>query len=99
MRPRPFWAAVFLGAGLLAAVYFLLRSDLPQTMIAVPDPVAPGDQEIAFLNPATSGTTWERLVAGLHYLRDHGMLGQVEIDDSQAYPKATATLPAVAMRS
>jgi hypothetical protein len=98
MKPRPFWAALVLGACLLATVHFLFRPDQPQQTPPVPALVTAGDQEIAFLNPATTGTAWERLIAGLHFLTTQNRAGQLEVDDSQAYPRATVALPAVALR-
>lgn len=98
MKPRPIWAALILGGCMLAAVHLLFRGDLPEQPAPVPAEVAVGDQEVAFLNPATMASTWERVVAGLRHLQRTSSPGTLLIDDSQAYPKSTAALPAVALR-
>jgi hypothetical protein len=81
---------VLAGIGLAAAGIYLIvlgpDASLPQVQ---PAKVAEGDQEIAWLHPATTATTWERFVAGLNELAD------VEVDDSAAFPEESMKQPAV----
>lgn len=58
--------------------------------------VPEGDQEIAWINPATSGSTWERFVAGIRNLRQDypGLV----VEDANAFPEQTTAVPEVALR-
>jgi hypothetical protein len=81
---------VLAGIALAAAGIYLIvlgpDASLPQVQ---PAKIAEGDQEIAWLHPATTATTWERFVAGLNELAD------VEVDDSAAFPEESMKQPAV----
>src|SRR5262245_13988570 len=60
-------------------------------------PVAAGDQEIAWIAPATSGETWERLVKALRLLahdcrKDHGT-AELAINTDRAFLLLTADVP------
>jgi hypothetical protein len=81
---------VLAGVGLAAAGIYLIvlgpDASLPQVL---PATIAEGDQEIAWLHPATTATTWERFVAGLNELAD------VEVDDSAAFPEESMKQPVV----
>ena len=54
--------------------------------------VAGGDQEAAWLHPATNIATWERFVAGLKEVPD------ITLDDSAAFPEDSMKLPVVGLR-
>lgn len=58
-------------------------------------PVPPGDQEIAWLHTATSGTTWERFVAGIHHIRRDWPA--IVIEDQNAFPDQSAAVPEIAI--
>ena len=64
-------------------------------------PLAAGDQEIAWLAPATGGETWERLVKALRLLANecatvHGT-GQLHLDTDRAFLPLTADVPEVGL--
>jgi hypothetical protein len=84
-------------AGLLLAGYFVLGSFgvLPVASAVRAREVPPGDQEIAFLQAATSGASWERFVAGIHRVqKDHpGLI----VEDRKAFPEQSAEIPEVAL--
>lgn len=84
--------AVLAGCGLVAlGVYFVVLG--PDAALAQPSvaPVAAGDQEIAWLHPATSATTWERFVAGVKEIPG------IECDDRFAFPEDSMKLPAIGL--
>jgi hypothetical protein len=58
-------------------------------------PVPHGDQEIAWIHAATSGSSWERFVAGIQSVRKErpGLL----IEDTHAYPDQTAGVPEIGL--
>lgn len=91
------WAFWLGAAAILVAGYFLARSagllGQPSTLrvAAVPD----GDQEIAWIHPATNFPTWERFVAGVKRVQKRWPA--IQIDDSNAFPSQTATVPEVAL--
>lgn len=53
--------------------------------------IPPGDQEVAWLHPATNFATWERFVVGLKELPD------VVVDESAAFPEDSMKLPVVGL--
>ena len=59
-------------------------------------PVPAGDQEIAYIQAATSGSTWERFVAGIQNVR-HDWPGLV-VEDQNAFPRETTAIPEVSLR-
>jgi hypothetical protein len=84
-------ASILLGmlialGGLWAAERLLRPGDrLPE--------IPPGDQEIAWIHAATSGSTWERFVAGV--TRVHHDWPQVQVDDRRAFLDQTTAVPEV----
>lgn len=65
---------------------------------AVVRPVPTGDQEIAWLNPATSAVTWERFVAAVKRLeKDRPDLGLIVHADANPFPTQTADIPELAI--
>ncbi|MCS6851522.1 MAG: hypothetical protein NZ700_10195 [Gemmataceae bacterium] len=61
----------------------------------LPRPLPHGHQELAWLQPATSTSTWERLMAGLQRLQ-HAW-PELQVDDRGAFPEQTAAVPEVAL--
>jgi hypothetical protein len=79
-----------LGVSLAAAgVYLIVQGPDATSSAATVAVIPPGDQEIAWLHPATTATTWERFVAGLKKLSD------IQVDDSAAFPEESMKLPVV----
>lgn len=64
---------------------------------AVPKPIQKGDQEIVWLNPATSAANWERFVAAAR--RFHADHLEFTLDDSNAFPSQTTAVPELAISS
>jgi hypothetical protein len=65
---------------------------------ATPRSVPPGDQEIVWLYAATQTETWERLVNGLRRLvSDHPELGLEIVEDGNAFPTQSTTVPELAV--
>lgn len=63
---------------------------------ATPRPLAPGDQEIVWLNAATSAVAWERFVTALRQAwEEHADVWQ--LDDAGAFPAQTTAVPEVAL--
>jgi hypothetical protein len=92
--------------GFLAIVlagYFILRSlGFYGTMAeARAKPVPDGDQEIAFIQAATSGATWERFVAGIRRVQkewpEEWPKLVIEGLDRDAFPEQSAAVPEVAV--
>src|SRR5438445_13464272 len=62
---------------------------------AGPPGVPRGDQEIAWIHAATSGSSWERFVAGVHRAaRDWPGL---QVDDTRAFLDQTTATPAAVL--
>lgn len=84
---------VLLGICLVVAGLYLIvlgpDGTIAQTKAAS---IKPGDQEIAWLHPATNIATWERFVAGLKEVTG------VSIDDSAAFPNDSMKLPVIGLR-
>jgi hypothetical protein len=95
---------VFLGVGLavlagVAAYLLLLGYGLlgGGAVVKVKD-VPAGDQELAFLLPATAGDTWERFVAALDVLeQDWRGPGRLHVNKQGAFVTLTADVPEVAL--
>jgi hypothetical protein len=90
-------ALLVTGAGYLALV--ALGVFAPTTAYR---PVPAGHQEIVFLAPATSGDTWERLVAAVDALHDesdrvHDGRPKILLDKRRAFVDLTADVPEVSL--
>jgi hypothetical protein len=59
--------------------------------------VPEGDQEIVWLNAATSAVAWERFVTALRQVQSNRTDPGLEIDDANAFPPQTTTMPEVAV--
>ncbi len=57
-------------------------------------PVSRGDQEIAWINPATGSANWERFVAAIRRVAAER---QLTILDREAFPDLTAAVPEVGL--
>lgn len=85
-------------AGIVVAVILLLRGFGvfgPAVMAGARDLPA-GHQEIAFISPATSPSNWERLVAGVHRVKNEfpGLI----VEEENAFPDQTAAVPEIGLR-
>jgi hypothetical protein len=61
-------------------------------------PVAAGDEEIVWLNPATNSGGWERLVAAVHHLRTaRPDLGVEFASENKSFPSQTTQVPEFAL--
>jgi hypothetical protein len=97
--PRSSWIfLVLLMATLLAAVYVLLYQGPPDPAALQVAEVPEGDQEIAWLHPATTPYSWERFVAGLQYLARRRADWQLTVDVRGAFPSATTAVASVGIR-
>jgi hypothetical protein len=69
---------------------------LPRDSLARPtaEPVAAGELEIAWIYPATSGSSWELFVRGVQHV---GKAARLEVDDRRAFPAQTTAVPAVTL--
>lgn len=83
-------------------LWFLLAAMLAAVVVAVPQwkggadlppPVPAGDQEVAWIHAATSGSAWERFVAGVHRARHDWP--RLVVDDGQAFLDQTTAVPEV----
>ncbi|MGE3806949.1 MAG: hypothetical protein AB7K24_19985 [Gemmataceae bacterium] len=90
----PAW--VLLSGIALALVFLPAWQGAP--VRALPRPVPVGDQEVVFLNQATSTAAWERFVAALRSLHDDPDSGIEIVDEQQAFPSATTAVPEIAVR-
>ncbi len=104
-NPRLILSLVLIGT-LVTAGYLTLRGfDVVGPPAAQARPLPPGDQEIAFLMPATSGDTWERLVAAVKALHRDWAAEPNEVPDrptlhtdrSKAFVELTADVAEVAL--
>jgi hypothetical protein len=86
---------LLLFAGLLLGGYFTLRALGIFTTTPTVKSVPRGDQEIAYLQAATNGTSWERFVSGLRRL-EREVPGLV-VDPANAFPEQTAEVPELAI--
>jgi hypothetical protein len=78
--------AAVLAAGIIAWA-------LPRGAADLPPPVPSGDAEVAYIQAATSGASWERFVAGVHRARHDWP--QLYVDDSRAFLDQTTAVPEV----
>src|SRR5262245_2021411 len=79
----------------LAAVVILWPRGDADGGPAAPRPVPPGDQEIVWLNAATSGVAWERFVPAIRQVQS--ATPDLSLDDAGAVPEQTAAVPEVAL--
>ena len=82
---------------ILTTGYFILRSfgllGMPEQARA--REVPRGDQEVAYIQAATNGASWERFVAGLQRVqKKHPNL---IVDESNAFPEQSAAVPEVSL--
>jgi hypothetical protein len=78
--------AIVLITGLLAWI-------LPRDQSDLPPPVPDGEREVAWIHAATSGTSWERFVAGVHKARHDWPA--LTVDDGRAFLDQTTAVPEV----
>src|SRR5437764_487008 len=64
---------------------------------ALPRPVPEGDQEIAWLNPATSAVAWERFVSAVRRVQAEQPEAGWQLDESNAFPLQTTAAPEVSL--
>ncbi|MCI0681211.1 MAG: hypothetical protein L0Y71_03830 [Gemmataceae bacterium] len=93
---------VLLLAGVAVAGYVAARTLGIWSVPGQVRPVPPGDQEIAWILPATSGDAWERLVAALKLLQQDWPKLQpgtkLELDLDKAFLDLTADVPEIGLR-
>lgn len=102
MRSR-FWFLAALAAGLGLTGYWTAQRlgiwGWPSQ--AHVRPVPPGDQEIAWIAPATSGDSWERLVAALRQMQQNGPKNRLDdalqLDLEKAFLDLTADVPEIGL--
>jgi hypothetical protein len=97
---RPGAVAFISGALVLVAGILLLwpLTGLGRSGQAMLRPIPPGDEEIAWLNPATNAVAWERLVAAVHHLRTVRPDLEVEFAaESNLFPSQTTQVPEFAI--
>ena len=82
------FAVILLGAGVLAWT-------LPRGEAKLPPPVPDEDREVAWIQAATSGASWERFVAGVHRARHEWP--QLTVDDGRAFLDQTTAVPEVVL--
>lgn len=84
---------------LAAALLFWPFGATPPANLAVPRSVPAGDQEIVWLNAATSAVAWERFVAAVGRLQaDRPELGLEMTDDGDPFPSQTTAVPELVVR-
>src|SRR5438045_8349185 len=83
---------------MVVAVVVLFQGGAAAPAADIAQPVPAGDQEIAWLHPATNGAVWERFVTGLHFIEKQRTDLGLTVDDSAAFPEQTSATPAVALR-
>lgn len=88
-------AALTLLAG---AVVFWPDLDRTRDGTVTPRPVPAGDQEIVWLNAATSAVSWERFVTGVRRVQRDCPHYALQIDDTNAFPPQTAAVPELVLR-
>lgn len=83
--------------GILVAGYFVLGSFgiLGTTLEVKAKAVPPGDQEVAYIQAATNGASWERFVTGMQ--RIEKVWPGLKIDPANAFPNQSAAVPEVVL--
>jgi hypothetical protein len=84
-----------LAAGILTAAAVLLVGGLGTASPVRPKELAGNDQEIVWLNSATSGTSWERFVAAIHHVARTNPEGRLHVECANA--RQSAPVPEVAL--
>lgn len=64
----------------------------------MPRPVPAGDQEVVWLNPATSAVSWERFVTAVRRVQTTYPQFALKIDETHAFPPQTAAVPELVLR-
>src|SRR5947209_7636048 len=64
---------------------------------AVARPLARGEQEIVWLNPATSASAWERFVSAVHRVESDYPELHLQVEDADAFPRQTTAVPQLAV--
>ncbi|MBL8792824.1 MAG: hypothetical protein JNM56_02870 [Planctomycetia bacterium] len=88
------WLAL---GGILVGGYFVLGSFgiLGTALEAKAKAVPPGDQEVAYIQAATNGASWERFITGMKRIQK--LWPELEIDASRAFPEQSAAVPEVVL--
>jgi hypothetical protein len=83
--------------GSIGAGYLALRCVglLGSSALAQVREVPAGDQEIAWINGATNGATWERFIAGVRRLQENWP--QLQVDTAKAFPEQTTAVPEISL--
>jgi hypothetical protein len=99
LRFSPTVLAVISGVMLVGAAVYVFGpfGRITAANQAVPRPVPAGDQEIVWLNAATSAETWERFVAAVHRLKDDRPELGLQIIEDATFPTQTAEVPELAL--
>ena len=85
-------------AALVLVAFFVLAVLFWPSETSLTRPVPAGDQEVVWLNPATSGVGWERFVAAVRRLQaDRPELGLEVAADANPFPSQTAEVPELAV--
>lgn len=102
MRSR--LVTLLLGIAVFAGVLYLgwiVAAQWRGPALLEAQPVPPGDREVAWIHLATSGSTWERFVEGAHHaqavLRQVQPLVDLQVDESNAFPQSSASVPELVM--
>jgi hypothetical protein len=105
MRRATTVVVLLLGAILAAAAYLTLRGfglagSLRPGGVR---PLHPGDQEVAWIGPATSGDAWERLVAAVRSIQEqwskrHPELPPLGVELEHVFTERTTDVPELALR-
>jgi hypothetical protein len=99
-RPATVVAVSLTLAGVAAGILFWPLGEAASANRAVPRPVPAGDQEVAWLNAATSAVTWERFVAAARRLvADRPDLGLELVPEADPFPTQTTVVPELAFRA
>lgn len=84
-------ASIFVAGWLILGNFGLFGTPHPIRPKSVPH----GDQEVAYILPATSGSSWDRFVAGVQRVKKRWPA--LIVDDHHAFPEQSATVPEVAL--
>src|SRR5262245_3004888 len=89
---RRSFVLLMLLAALAVSAFALIRW---RSRNVLPPPVPFGDREGAWIHAATSGSAWERFVAGVHRARREWP--RLTVDDSRAFQDQTTAVPEVVL--
>lgn len=96
---RPTLLVALLAAAVVGAAAVVFQAN-PPPIRPTPLPVASGDEEIAWLYPATSAANWERFVTAIRRAGDrlrNDQPGLTVFDGPAAFPQQTTATPEVAL--